>query len=242
MTSGRDRTGPGDGLGERLRELEAASDANERELIDRMYANLKGRCTQSDSTVAGFFRSRSTIVRRAIVLAVFAILAIIGWFNFPLVDESVRTGPWVAMLAVFCLLLLVAMMMVTRPVHLPALPRWQVAGLVGVAVGATVLAAFWPTAGAQTITHEHSNRMVAGACMGFGLLLGVPVYALLRLVDRGNAFGNVIAAAAAGLGGNLVLKAHCAIETTGHVLLGHASVAILFVVGLGLVHRWIPSK
>jgi hypothetical protein len=84
--------------------------------------------------------------------------------------------------------------------------------------------------------------MMAGACMGFGLLLGVPVYALLRLVDRGNAFGSLIAASAAGLAGNFVLKAHCAIETTGHVLLGHASVAVLFVVGLGLVHRWIPSK
>ncbi len=242
MTSGRDKAAPEDGLDERLRELDPASDANERALINRMYANVKGRCTQSDQTVAGFFRSRSPTVRRVIVSAVFAILAVIGWYNFPLVDESVRTGPWVATLAVFCVLLLFAMMMVTRPVHRPALPRWQVVSLVCIAVGVTVLAAFWPTAGAQTITHEHTSRMVAGACMGFGLLLGVPVYALLRLVDRGNAFGSLIAAAAAGLAGNLVLKAHCAIETTGHVLLGHASVAILFVVGLGLVHRWIPSK
>lgn len=242
MTKGSDRAGPGDGLGERLRELDPASHANDRERMDRMFENVKGQCAESDKTIAGFFRSRSTIVRRLIVLAVFAALGVIGWYNFPLVDESVRTRPWVATLLVFCALLIIAMMMVTHPVHRPELPRWQVVCLVCVAVGATVLAAFWPTSGAHAITHEHTSRMVAGACMGFGLLLGVPVYALLRLVDRGNAFGSLIAAAAAGLAGNFVLKAQCAIDTTGHVLLGHASVAVLFVVGLGLVHYWIPSK
>jgi len=78
--------------------------------------------------------------------------------------------------------------------------------------------------------------------MGVGLLLGVPVYALLRLVDRGNALGNLVAAAAAGVAGNFVLKAHCSIPGTSHELLGHASVALVFVLGLGLVHRSIPSK
>lgn len=242
MTRGSDGAGTDDGLGKRLRELDPASEADDRELIDRMFRNVKGQCADSDKRITGFVRSRSTIVRRLIVLVVFAVLAVIGWYNFPLVDESVRTGQWVATLVAFCILLIVAMLMVTRPVHRPELPRWQVLCLVCVAVGATVLAAFWPTAGAQAITHEHASRMVAGACMGFGLLLGVPVYALLRLVDRGNAFGSLIAASAAGLAGNFVLKAHCEIETTGHVLLGHASVAVLFVMGLGLVHRWIPSK
>jgi hypothetical protein len=90
--------------------------------------------------------------------------------------------------------------------------------------------------------HDQGNGFMAGACMGVGLLLGVPVYALLRLVDRGNALGSLVAAAAAGVAGNFVLKAHCSIAGTSHELLGHASVALVFVVGLGLVHRWIPSK
>ncbi len=242
MTNRSDRAGPSDGLGERLRELDPAREADSSERIDRMFDSVKGECAKSDKTIAGFFRSRSTVVRRLIVLTVFAVLAVAGWYKVPLVDESVRTGQWVATLAVFCVLLLIAMMMVTRPVHRPELPPWQVTCLVCVAIGATVLAAFWPGPGVQAATHEHASGMIAGACMGFGLLLGVPVYALLRLVDRGNAFGSLIAAAAAGLAGNFVLKAHCAIDTTGHVLLGHASVAVLFVVGLGLVHYWIPSK
>lgn len=242
MTNGSDRAGPDAGLGERLRELDATDEADSGELIDRMFTNVKGECDKSDKNVIGFLRSRSTAVRRLIVLAVFLGLAVAGWSSLPLVDESLRDPEWVATLATFLALLIVAMMMVTRPVHRPELPRWQVTCLVCIALGATALAAFWPTSGAQAATHEHASGMMAGACMGFGLMLGVPVYALLRLVDRGNAFGSLVAAAAAGLAGNFVLKAHCAIDTTGHVLLGHASVAVLFIVGLGLVHRWIPSK
>jgi hypothetical protein len=149
---------------------------------------------------------------------------------------------WTASLVTFCVLLVVAMFMVTRPVHLPALPRWQSMCLACIAVGATVLAAFWPYPSALAATHDHSGGTMVGACMGAGLLLGVPVYGLLRLVDRGNAFGSLVAASAAGLAGNFVLKAHCSVPGTSHELLGHASVALVFVLGLGLVHRWIPSK
>lgn len=241
MTNGSDRLSPDPGVGERLREFDAPSDAD-KELIDRMFDKVKGQCAESDRTLAGFLRSRSTLARRAIVLAVFSILAVVGWFGIPLAAEPMRTTNWASTLIAFCVLLVIAMFIVTRPVHRPSLPGWQAVCLVCVAVGATILTAFWPSHAAQAATHAHSSTVMAGACMGFGLLLGIPVYALLRLVDRGNAFGSLIAAAAAGVAGNFVLKAHCSIDTTGHVLLGHASVALLFVLGLGLVHRWIPSK
>jgi hypothetical protein len=242
MNSGGNHTlDPDPGLGERLRELEPADPVSD-ERLGRMYTEVKRKCEESDKTLSGFLRSRSTAVRRLIVLAVFATLAIAGWYTLPVVDESVRGPQWIATLLSFCLLLIVAMVMVTRPVHRPALPRWQVACLIAVAIGATVLAAFWPGADARAAAHPHDTGVMVGACMGVGLLLGVPVYALLRLVDRGSSFGNLVAAAAAGLAGNFVLEAHCSIESAHHVLLGHASVAILFVVGLGLVHRWIPSK
>jgi len=235
MTSGSNR--PEDGLGERLRELDAADTPQSGEQMDRMFTDMKARCDKSDRTFRGFLRSRSTMLRRLIVLSVFSILAIVGWFAFPLVGDQARTVPWTASLVTFCVLLVVAMFMVTRPLHLPALPRWQSMCLVCIAVGATVLAAFWPYPAAQAATHDHTGGIMVGACMGAGLLLGVPVYALLRLVDRGNAFGSLVAASAAGLAGNFVLKAHCSVPGTSHELLGHASVALVFVVGLGLVHR-----
>lgn len=241
MTTDSDRAAPDAGLGKRLRELDPGAVPASDERLDRMFADVKKRCDKSDRTVRGFLRSRSTAVRRLIVLSVFGALGAFALSNIPMVDESMRNVHWMITLGAFVVLLVIAMMVVTRPVHRPELPRWQIVCLVCIAIGATVLAAFSPGSAAQAATHEHANGFMAGACMGFGLLLGVPVYAALRLVDRGNAFGSLVAAAAAGLAGNFVLEAHCAIDSPGHVLLGHASVAILFVVGLGLVHRLIPS-
>jgi hypothetical protein len=240
MTTSSDR--PDSGLSERLRELDAAGVSEDGALFEQMFSEMKASCDQSDRTLAGFLRSRSTATRRLIVLSIFGLLATIGWFAFPLIADEGRSVQWTASLAAFCVLIVIAMFMVTRPVHLPALPRWQSVSLTCVAVGATVVAAFWPVPAAVAATHDHGGGFMAGACMGVGLLLGVPVYALLRLVDRGNALGNLVAAAAAGVAGNFVLKAHCSIAGTSHELLGHASVAVVFVLGLGLVHRWIPSK
>jgi len=240
MTGVDDR--PEDQLAQHLRELDA-SDAHARsERMDELFTALKAECQKSDRTVAGFLRSRSTMARRLIVLGVFSGLAITGWHLFPIVGDHARTIQWTTSLVTFCVLLLVAMIMVTRPVHLPELPRWQSVCLICLAIGAPILAAFWPYPAAQAATHDHGGSVMAGACMGVGILLGVPVYALLRLVDRGNAFGSLVAAAAAGVAGNFVLKAHCSVPGTSHELLGHASVAVLFVLGLGLVHRWMPSR
>jgi hypothetical protein len=241
MSGASDR--PDDVFGERLRELDAADASANEALLEDMFADVKAQCDRTDHTLAGFLRSRSTIVRRVIVLGVFAVLGLVGWFAFPLVDAEGRSVPWTASLIAFCVLLLIAIFMVTRPVHLPALPRWQTIVVVSLAVGATIVAAFWPIPAASAVAgHDHGSGFMAGACMGVGLLLGIPVYALLRLVDRGNALGNLVAAAAAGVAGNFVLKAHCSIAGTTHELLGHASVALVFVIGLGLVHRWIPAK
>jgi hypothetical protein len=240
MTSGSHS--PEGDVGRRLRELDAANVPDEDELMDRMFVELQSRCDKDDRSVAGFLRSRSTMTRRLIVVSVFSLLGIMGWFAFPLVGDQARTAPWTVSLVTFVVLLLLAMLMVTRPVHLPALPRWQSVCLVCIALGATIVAAFWPNPTATAAAHSHGGGEMAGACLGVGLLLGVPVYALLRLVDRGNALGSLVAAAAAGVAGNFVLKAHCSVPGTSHELLGHASVALVFVLGLGLVHRWIPSK
>jgi len=240
MTS--DSDGPDEGLGERLRELDGLGMTRNGELMDRMFADLQTRCADDARSIAGFVRSRSTRGRRLIVLSVFSLLAVVGWYAFPLVGDQARTTQWAVSLVSFLALLMLAMFMVTRPVHLPARPRWHSACLVGVAISATILATFWPYPAALAAAHDHGGGILAGVCMGVGLLLGVPVYALLRLVDRGNALGSLVAAAAAGVAANFVLKAHCSIPGTSHELLGHASVAVLFVLGLGLVHRWIPSR
>ena len=64
MTSGSNR--PEDGLGERLRELDAADAPQSGERMDRMFTAMKARCDKNDRTITGFLRSRSTTVRRLI--------------------------------------------------------------------------------------------------------------------------------------------------------------------------------
>ena len=242
MTSSGDEAGLDPELVVCLRELDEPGGTADRQRMDQMFASIEYRCETSDKTVPGFVRSRSTPLRRLIVLATLAALGIMGFSMFPLVGESVRGPRWFIPLLGFFALLVVAAMMVTRPVHKPAFRRWQVACLACVTIGATVLVAFWPGGNAQAVAAGESAGTLAGACMGMGLLLGVPAYALLRLVDRGNALGALIAASAAGLAGNFALEAHCPIGTTEHILLGHASVAVIFVVGVGLAHYWTASR
>ncbi|MGB8224510.1 MAG: hypothetical protein WCF10_18095, partial [Polyangiales bacterium] len=162
MTSGSHS--PEGDVGRRLRELDATNVPDEDELMDRMFVELQSRCDKDDRSVTGFLRSRSTMTRRLIVLSVFSLLAIMGWFAFPLVGDQARTAPWTVSLVTFVVLLLLAMLMVTRPVHLPALPRWQSVCLVCIALGATIVAAVWPYPTAMAVTHSHGGEM-AGACL-----------------------------------------------------------------------------
>ena len=115
MTTGSDR--PESGLSERLRELDTAGVAEDGVLVEQMFSDMKARCDESDRTLAGFLRSRSTTARRLIVLSIFGVLGAIGWFAFPLIADEARSIQWTASLAAFCVLIVIAMFMVTRPVH-----------------------------------------------------------------------------------------------------------------------------
>ena len=233
------------GIGERLRGL-AGPGETRSETLDRVYEGLRTECERSDKSVSGYLRSRSTTVRRLIVLIAFAVILFVAIENFPMVEEPARTARWTVTLIAYGVLLVLTLLVATRPLQLPALSRWKTNCVICVAVGATILAAVLPSSGAEAVGstggHEHGAGLMFASCMGLGLLFGVPIYALLRMFDRGNTFGALIAAAAAGLAGNLLLKMHCPVDTTAHVLMGHSSVALLYVAGLGLVHRLIPSK
>ena len=232
-------------IGERLRELDGR-DETKSETLDRVYDGLRTQCEHSDKSVSGYLRSRSTTVRRLIVVAAFAVILFVAIENFPMVEAPARTVQWAVTLIAYGVLLALTLLVATRPLQAPTLSPWKTNCIICVAVGATIVAAILPTSGAEAVgsaaSEEHGHGLMFASCMGLGLLFGVPVYALLRLLDRGNTFGALMAAAAAGLAGNLLLKMHCPVDTTAHALLGHSSVALLYVAGLGLVHRLIPSK
>ena len=76
-----------------------------------------------------------------------------------------------------------------------------------------------------------------------GILLGVPVYAVTRLLDRGGTLlGPLLAALAAGLTGNFALQIHCPTNDTQHAMAGHAPVALVFVLAIGGVELLFRRK
>ena len=118
------------------------------------------------------------------------------------------------------------------------------AGLVAAVVLATLPAPH--TLPIHLVGHSPSPVFPTGSpCMYLGLLLGIPVYAVLRLVDRGSPLSSVLAASTAGLLANLVLQVHCPVTSVGHRLVGHASIGPILLACLGaavLFERIVMTK
>ena len=74
-------------------------------------------------------------------------------------------------------------------------------------------------------------------CGLVGALVALPVYLLVRLLDRGSSLSAVAAGTAAGLAGNTFLQMHCANTGTAHMALGHAMVVVWCVLGVLLARR-----
>ena len=225
-------------IGERLRSLEDVPGAQNGDL-EQMFAQVCGQCADEDKSVGGFLRSRPTAIRRLIAFIAFAGILVVAVLTKPLPDGAI-TGAWIASSAAFVALLVVTLFAAIRPLYVATLPRTTGYLLGALTIAATVAAALLPLADA----HASSGGSLPhpSVCLGMGLLIGLPVYALLRIIDRGNPLGGLVAAAAAGLGGNLFLQMHCPTGDSTHLLMGHATVAIMFVMGLGIVHWLLPSK
>ena len=223
-------------MGETLRHLEGPPRASD---LEGMYDEVRRQCDKQDRGMAGYLKSRPTRVRRMICFSALALIGTVAMLTIPIVDASQRTTEWFVTLTAYLVLMGLAIQSATRPLQLPALPRWRTYLLAALAIAATLVAVLVPGA------HAHvgaSPQMSFAPCMGTGLLLGIPVYATIRVFDRGNALGGLLAAAAAGLAGNFLLKFHCPVNEAAHVMAGHVSVAVIFVVGLGLVHWLIDQR
>ncbi len=222
-----------DAIGEHLREFDAPSPPDVH--LDEMYDAVRAQCDKHDQGFLGYLRNQPTTMRRSVCFGALGLIGTIAMLTLPMVDPAKRTTEWGATLVAYLVLMAISIVAATRPLQLPTLPRWRGILLATLAVGATLVAVLLPT------SHTHApavSPMSFAPCMGLGLLIGIPVYAVIRLVDRGNALGGLLAAAAAGLAGNFLLTYHCPVTEAGHIMAGHVSVAVIFVVGLGLVH-WL---
>lgn len=134
----------------------------------------------------------------------------------------------------------VAIWRLLRPLHLPKPSTASTRLLLVAGVLAPTVAALWPLYG--HVGHDPGHGMAfavgCGRCMAFGAVMGAPVLALATLMRRSRVDGAAVVAlagVAAGLVGNLTLQLHCPVTDPIHLLLAHASLALI----LGVVAlRW----
>ncbi len=134
-------------------------------------------------------------------------------------------------LATMCSGGVLMMMAALRPVSKPPLPPGLLAVLVTAALAGPLTLAMMPQAHAA---HVASLAGIAAdfvpralGCLTFGVLSGVPLAALLWLMQRGDKPRHhlvLVLAGAAGLSGLLALHLHCPITHAKHLLWGHAFV------------------
>lgn len=231
-------------MSERDPDLEALLGADSRGAIeaadlDAMFSAVRGRVEAADRRPAFFLRSRPTWLRRAMALAAFVVVGVISGLGAPRPDlAEYPIGRMAIELAALGVLLGTSLWLTVRPLHEPAMSRGKLWALAGLALASTLVLALLPQAHAHLPTGATGDRPLlahAMPCMGFGLALGLPVYAIARLLDRGARLGALMAGVAAGLAGNFALQLHCPIAASDHLMAGHVTVLLAFVVGVLLV-------
>lgn len=117
-----------------------------------------------------------------------------------------------------------------RSWHRPALTSTGTRIRIAVAVGLLVVLSILP-APVELSPYTNPPRGVpllvhASSCFFFGLMVALPTFAMCYLAGRKAPFTTWVAAAVAGLVGNLALQLHCPITEHAHLLAGHASLGI----------------
>jgi len=218
-----------------LRECDEASGEVSSDELSVLLSSVEAQLTQSESGTGGWLKSRSTATRRGLALGSFVALVLFALFAMR-GRGLANLPPWAIGVCLGSLGLMVVMSLwvALRPLQAPALSTGKVVTLATLSVGCAIVVAFVPEA-AHAST-EGAAGMLASPCMYMGLLIGLPVYALSRVLDRGSRLSSILAASAAGLTGNFVLALNCPIHDPAHMLVGHASVVVLFIAGVLAVH------
>ena len=229
-----------------LDDLDAGAAELSADDLDALFAGVRADVDKSGARRLGRLAEQPTPRRRLFALLCFVLIAA-GTAAFSPRADLAGFPPLTLAAVVGSIgsLLTLAVVIAFRPIYLPAVSRWTKVGLAVAAIGVALAVALLPG------LHDHVAARPDQAlapwqhalpCFGFGLVAGLPAYALLRLLDRGAPFGRVLAAAAAGLGGNLVLELHCPVGGPSHLVLGHAMVVLVFVLGAALVERLVVRR
>ena len=231
MTGEHDPAGPRPELERRLAEASQAHAAPSRVELDALLGEVERSVAEADRSWLFRARALATWARRALAFATTGTVIALGSAMGLRADLAGLPAAHLAIgVAAMAALLAASLYFALRPLHEPPLPRPMSAGLAAVSLAATAALALLGPAGEAV--NDESLAGHASPCLAYGLLLGLPVYAVLRLLDRGSGLA-LVASCAAGLTGHLVLTLHCPRTDVAHLMAGHFAVVLLFVVGLG---------
>ncbi|MGE0784214.1 MAG: hypothetical protein AB7S26_00900 [Sandaracinaceae bacterium] len=205
--------------------------------LDALWTAVEREQRAADTSKRFWIQSRPTWVRRSIAgLTALSVIAVggLGSSRADLAELPLRF--LISAVGALAFLLGASVWLALRPLHRPPLPRAAHAAMVALTLGSTFALALLAPDGDDGVPHTTLLHEMVSPCLFYGLFMGLPVYLVLRLVDRGPALSSLIAACAAGLAGNLVLQLHCPRHAPEHLMAAHFTVAVLFVVGLLLVH------
>ncbi|MGD8862145.1 MAG: hypothetical protein PVI30_19190 [Myxococcales bacterium] len=212
--------------------------------LGALWGELRQRVDAHDASLRGRARDLPTPARFGLVAGLAVLLVAAVGLLAPRPDLSAYPlGRMLLVVLGLGGLLLVSVRMSLRPLHRPA-PRpatvLSVLGLsIATAAGFSLLPAAHVLLPHTAPSPELSLWQHVRPCLVFGFALGLPLFAALRVFDRGTPMGAWPAAAALGLVGNLALQLHCPITQTSHLLLGHAPLGLLAAV---LVWLWTRAR
>ncbi|MBX3270572.1 MAG: DUF1109 family protein [Sandaracinaceae bacterium] len=232
MTGEHDPAGPRPDLERRLAEAREADALPAGVELDAMLGEVERSLREADGSWLFRVRSLATGARRAIALGAAATVVALGASVGLRADlASAPVGYLAVGVVAGAALLAVCLTLALRPLCAPPLPRGLRGALAAVSLAATAALALLTPAGA--VAGREGLVEHATPCAAYGLLLGLPVYAVLRVLDRGGAGAALVASCAAGLTGHLVLTLHCPRTDPAHLMAGHFAVVLLFVAVVG---------
>ncbi len=204
--------------------------------LAELYGSLATRIDR-ERGLAAWLRSRRTASRVALGLGISAGLVLFA--AAASFQAGFPKGRVAASVLALGLMLGVCVLVGLRPMHRASPRPWVEPGLVFGSLGALGALSILPLA-SHPLSLDPAEAAGSLKCLYGGVWLGIPAFFVLRALDRGGRpWSAALAGAAAGLAANAVLALRCPSDSAVHLLVGHASVGVLFVLGAAAIQMGV---
>lgn len=218
-----------------------------KDTLAALEAEVEARRAEERGALA-WLRERPSEVQRGLAAGLSAVIVLAVWVGARRADWSVYpTGRLVAELAALAVVVLVVSRAALRPISLPERPVAMLVALVVGVLGILGLTGLSPAHAAHPASLEGLGEALvprAVACLSFGTLCALPVFALLVASDRSS--GKIrrtvrLSAVAAAVVGVLALQVHCPIVHVEHLRAGHTTVLVVLLTA-GLIYSAFSAR